>query len=138
MDRNFARGEITFMHQASPNRIKPFCKEYGKCGGCQIMHLDYPSQLKFKKKMVEETFKRIGKVDVEAEAIYGMDEPFYYRNKVQIPFGMKNRKVICGFYKQKTHDIIPLEECYIEPKLATEIVRFIKNLFVYDFLPTRT
>lgn len=127
-DRNFARGEITSMIKTSPNRIKPFCKEYGKCGGCQIMHLDYPSQLAFKKNMVEQTFKRIGHLDVICEQIYGMKEPFYYRNKVQIPFGMKNNKVICGFYKQKTHDIIPLDECFIEPKLATEIVRFIKNL----------
>ena len=128
MDRSFARGEIVQMLKSSPNRIKPICKEYGKCGGCQIMHLDYPSQLKFKKKMVEETFKRIGHIEVVAEDIYGMENPYYYRNKVQIPFGMQNRKVICGFYKQKTHDIIPLEECFIEPKLATEMARFVKNL----------
>lgn len=128
VEKNLARGEIVNLFQTSPNRIKPICKQYGRCGGCQIMHLNYPSQLTFKKKMVEETFKRIGHIEIEAEDIYGMAEPYYYRNKVQIPFGMKDKKVICGFYKQKTHDIIPLDECYIEPKLATEIVRFVKNI----------
>lgn len=128
VDKSFARGDIFQMIKSSPDRIRPICKTYGKCGGCQIMHLNYPKQLEFKKKMVEETIKRIGRVEVQVETILGMENPYKYRNKVQVPFGMNRGKVICGFYKQKTHDIIPLEECFIEPDLATDIARFVKNL----------
>src|SRR5690606_37687476 len=60
--------------------------------------------------------------------IVGMDEPYYYRNKVQIPFQMKNGKVICGFYKKGTHEVTPLDECFIQPIAATNIANFIKNL----------
>lgn len=128
IDKSFARGSIVQMIKVSADRIKPICGVYEKCGGCQLMHLSYPKQLEFKKKMVEETIKRIGHVQVEVENIYGMDYPYKYRNKVQVPFGMHRGKVTCGFYKQKTHDIIPLEECYIQPDLSTEMARFVKNV----------
>ena len=80
--------------------------------------------------MVVDTLTKIGGFNnLKIEQIVGNSVPaLYYRNKVQVPVGMKNNKTLCGFYKRETHDIIPLEECYIQTKDSTEIVKFTKNV----------
>lgn len=128
MQKTYGFGKIINIINQSENRIKPVCKIFGICGGCEIMHLVYKEQLAFKKKMTKETLRRLGNLDVEINEIIGMDEPYYYRNKVQIPFQTKNNKVICGFYKQGTHEVVPLDECFIQPTIATDVAIFIKNL----------
>ena len=65
--------------------------------------------------------------DIEVCDVVGMDEPYYYRNKVQVPFGKIKNQVVCGFYKKNSHEIIPFNECYIQPKCSTEIVKFIRD-----------
>ena len=129
VNSNFAQGKVLEIIKKSPNRVKPICKNYEVCGGCDVMHMDYNSELKFKEKMAVETLKRIGNLKVvPTEGILGMEDPYYYRNKVQIPFSSLKGKTICGFYKKKSHYIIPLDECFIQPVLATDIAKFVKNL----------
>lgn len=129
VNSNFAQGKVLEIIKKSPNRVKPICKNYEVCGGCDLMHMDYNSELKFKEKMAVETLKRIGNLKVvPTEGILGMEDPYYYRNKVQIPFSSLKGKTICGFYKKKSHYIIPLDECFIQPVLATDIAKFVKNL----------
>jgi 23S rRNA (uracil1939-C5)-methyltransferase len=93
------------------------------------MHLSYLSQLDYKVKMAEETFKRIGHLDLKVKKIIGMDDPYYFRNKVQVPFREVDGEIEAGFFKKNTHDIVPLEVCFIQPKLATEITKTVKVLF---------
>lgn len=112
----------------SPYRVKPKCPHFGVCGSCELMHLDYKQQLLFKKKIVESTIKKVGQVEnVNIEQIIGMDEPYNYRNKVQMPFAY-NKKAIFGYYKKKSHQVVPIEKCYLQPDEITEIIKFIKNL----------
>ena len=119
-----------FDENHSNYRVKPICPKYAECGGCNIMHMSYKGQLAFKEQMVKDTLKKIGGFDnLPFEPIVGNDTPaLYYRNKVQVPVGMKNNKTLCGFYKRETHDIIPLDECFIQTKDSTEIVKFAKNV----------
>ena len=129
VNSNFATGKVVEIIKKSPNRVRPICKNYEVCGGCDLMHMDYNSELKFKEKMAIETLKRIGNLkEVPSKGILGMEDPYYYRNKVQIPFSSLKGKTICGFYKKKSHFIISLDECFIQPALATDIAKFIKNL----------
>ena len=119
-----------FDENHSEYRTKPVCPKYSECGGCNIMHMNYKGQLAFKQQMVVDTLTKIGGFNnLKIEQIVGNSVPaLYYRNKVQVPVGMKNNKTLCGFYKRETHDIIPLEECYIQTKDSTEIVKFTKNV----------
>ena len=136
VNKSFALGEVVQIIEESKLRVRPRCKHFFKCGGCDLMHLDYKSQLDFKLSMANATFQRIGHLDFKIKNIIGMDknindneiQPYYYRNKVQIPFGMRGNKTVCGFYKKKTHDIIDLDECFIQPILSTEIGRLVKNI----------
>lgn len=127
-EKNFARAEIVDYIEKSKDRVEPICPAFKNCGGCDLMHLSYEKQLEFKKKMVYETIKRIGHVDKEVKEIIGMEEPYYYRNKVQIPFSNFKEKTICGFFQKKTHYITKLDKCFIQPQETTDIANFIKEL----------
>ncbi len=122
-------GELKSLAKASQDRVQPRCKICHACGGCCFQQLSYSAQLAFKTKKVEEQFRKVGHMDVKANACIGMDDPYYYRNKIQMPFG-KDRKgnVYCGFFKTNTHVIVPVNECFIEDKRAVHILDVIKKL----------
>lgn len=131
LKKTLGNGKIVklFKDKTSKYRTEPMCSIYESCGGCHLMHLTYDGQLAFKKSMVEQTMEKIGGFkDLKVKNVLPSPDQDKYRNKVQIPFGYKNNKTICGFYKNQSHDIIPLESCYIQSDEMTAIVKFIRNL----------
>lgn len=112
----------------SQDRVKPICDVFSSCGGCQLMHMNYDSQLKLKQNIVQECLKKIGNICVEVDDTIGMEEPYFYRNKIQMPIKCVKGKILSGFYKAQTHDIVPIDKCYIENKDADHILLTIKKL----------
>ena len=104
---------------------KKVCSVSKKCGGCQYQGMEYKEQLAKKQKYVNSLLKKYGKPN----PIIGMEDPYYYRNKVHAVFG-RDRKgnVICGTYEANSHKLIPVEECLIEDKKSQEIIRTIRDL----------
>ena len=129
-EKTFARAKLIDLFKSSPNRIKAICPAFGKCGGCDLLHLNYQAQLDFKKKMVLETIKRIGKISVDVDEIIPAETPFYYRNKIQVPVNATQGKLQIGYYERKSHKIVPLNECYIQSQTMTDIILYIKQLFI--------
>lgn len=122
-------GKVTKLNKKSPHRIQPRCGVCTACGGCQFQQLDYPAQLEYKTSKVKEAFKRVANLDVDVQPCIGMENPYNYRNKVQVPLGKDpHGKLISGFYRSGTHKIIPIDECHIEDKRASEIIRIFKSL----------
>ena len=122
-------GKVKKLYNLSKDRIQPRCKICTSCGGCQYQQLDYQAQLKYKTKRVKEALTRIAKVDTKVLPCIGMDDPYNYRNKIQVPFNKdKNGKVKFGFYKENSHIIMPIKECAIEDKRAAPILWDIKLL----------
>ncbi|NLY79526.1 MAG: 23S rRNA (uracil(1939)-C(5))-methyltransferase RlmD, partial [Lysinibacillus sp.] len=103
------------------------CIYFGKYGGCQLQHLSYEAQLKWKENMVRNVMKRIGKIDAPVRAIKGMEDPWNYRNKSQIPFGMSETGPIAGFYKSRTHQIVDMERCLIQVSEADKMMANLKK-----------
>ncbi|MGD9887077.1 MAG: 23S rRNA (uracil(1939)-C(5))-methyltransferase RlmD [Bacilli bacterium] len=129
LTKNYGFGKIIKLLEKSEKREIPKCSAFGKCGGCEIMHMSYPAQLAFKKQMSINTLKKIGHLtNLPLSGIMGMENPYYYRNKVQIPFQKKNNDVVCGFFQKNSHIIYPMKECFIQPTEATQIA-----LFICDF-----
>lgn len=123
-------GELRSLKQKSPNRIEPRCKIHHACGGCTFQCLSYEAQLAFKKKTVEEQFRKIAKMDVEALPTLGMKgDPYSYRDKIQVHFGKDDRgQIFSGFYKEGTHVLLPVKECFIEDKKARLILKKINDI----------
>ncbi len=107
----------------SKDRVKPFCKYFHQCGGCSIEHLKYEKQLEYKKNKVKNLLHKFANIDIEVCDTLGLNPPLYFRNKVQVPVANKNGKMIAGYYKEGSHDLIRIENCPIESKMANDIVQ---------------
>ena len=127
--KDFDIGKIAKITKFSPYRITPKCPCATSCGGCSFQNLLYEKELEYKKKNALNTINKIGGFSFKDAPIYGMEEPYYYRNKIQVPFGYdKQKRLVCGFYKFKTHDIVSITECAIESKEHVKILKTIKSL----------
>lgn len=127
--KNYAVGEIVEILEASPYRVERKCsKELKDCGGCQIQELEYKEQLNIKTNEVKQVISRIGKLDdVVIHPALGMEEPFRYRNKAQFPIQKVDGVPVIGFYKKKSHDIIPTDQCIIQHDVNDKIIKIIKT-----------
>ena len=101
------------------------CSVSKKCGSCQYQGVPYKEQLAAKQKRMK---KLLGKF-ANVKPIIGMDDPFYYRNKVHAVFSRKrNGEIVSGIYQEGTHRVIAVEECLIEDKKSQEIIRTIRDM----------
>lgn len=128
LNKNFGFGRLIEIKSESPFRKIPICEHYSECGGCNMMHMNYQMQLDFKKYRVAQTLKKLGRIETTVHDAVGMNNPYYYRNKAIIPFGVRKGKVIAGLYKPRSHDIVDIKRCHIFPKSFSEITRYFKNL----------
>ena len=127
--KNYAVGDIVEIIEKSPFRVDRICSDDLKdCGGCQIQELDYNKQLELKTNEVKQVISRIGKLEnVEIHETIGMQSPCRYRNKAQFPIQNINGSTAIGFYKKKSHDIIPTDECIIQHDVNDKIIKIIKT-----------
>ena len=133
--KNYAVGDIVEIIEKSPFRVDRLCSDSLKdCGGCQIQELDYKKQLEIKTNEVKQVISRIGKLEnVTIYDTIGMEEPFRYRNKAQFPIQKINGAPAIGFYKKKSHDIIPTNKCIIQHDINDKIIQIIKTCInAYD------
>lgn len=125
--KNHAFGKVLELKQASEYRIVPLCSVNGKCGGCQYGHIRYEYQLILKKKRVQDCFRTIGKMDVEVKDVIGMEEPYKYRNKVQVPLQYED-ELRMGFYRNHSNDIVSFDYCMVQSDLSNAIIQYLKEL----------
>lgn len=138
VNKSYALGEITNIVVPSNKRNESSCKYYSTCGGCMARHTSYENTLDIKKQNVINTLKKQD-VDVsKLQDVFGMGNPYYYRNKVQYPVRQINGKTIMGMFEMSTHTIVENEDCLIQDKTTHEVARrlfeFIieNNLVGYD------
>ncbi|MDX1807616.1 MAG: 23S rRNA (uracil(1939)-C(5))-methyltransferase RlmD [Paenisporosarcina sp.] len=112
----------------SEHRVAPPCHVFDECGGCQVQHLSYEGQLMWKQQLVKNAMERIAKLPhVTVHPVKGMDNPWRYRNKSQIPFGIQDGRVVTGFYQTRSHEIADTDVCIIQTEEADEILREMKK-----------
>jgi 23S rRNA (uracil1939-C5)-methyltransferase len=144
LKKQFGYGKLIKVIEPSPDRVEPPCAIYKQCGGCQLQHLSYEAQLKTKRKMVVDNLERIGKLKVHVDGVseaenvmdsgivvhptLGMDNPWRYRNKAQMPIGEHEGGLIGGFYAQGSHRIIDTDECLIQHSENDNVVLKVKNI----------
>ncbi len=101
------------------------CPVSRKCGGCQLMNMSYPEQLRFKQAKVNKLLGGFHRV----LPVKGMANPFHYRNKVQAAFGTtRGGEIISGVYQSSTHNIVKVDSCLLEDEKADEIIVTVRRL----------
>ena len=136
----FAYARLIELIEPGEDRVTPLCKNAARCGGCTMMQLSYEAQLRLKLKKVSNCLVRLGGLPAETLAevlkpVCGMERPFYYRNKMQLPIGAdKNGKVNVGFFAGRTHSIIDIDRCPIGHPVCDYIIRSVKQVLqaLYD------
>lgn len=131
--KSYAYGRIEKILTASPHRVAPYCTAAAVCGGCQIAHISYPEQLALKHQLVADALSRLGGFSlaeepdgsgVQVRPVLGMEQPLHYRNKMIFPIGRdKSGRTVGGFYRPRSHDIIPLTDCPIGDAYASGCLR---------------
>lgn len=137
LTKNYANAQIVEIIDESEHRVKPFCAMHKVCGGCQLQFIDYDYQLKLKKEIVEDAIRTIGGVKVEVKNPIPSPETRQYRHKIQYPISETkvSRRILAGYYKPKSHEIVNIKHCPIQPAICDDIIDFIRNTaFDYGIL----
>ncbi|MCG7215054.1 23S rRNA (uracil(1939)-C(5))-methyltransferase RlmD [Paenibacillus mucilaginosus] len=137
--KQYGYAKLLEVLEASPDRIDAPCPIYKQCGGCQLQHLSYEAQMRWKRQLVIDNLTRIGKLQVVGEReegiivhpTLGMSDPWRYRNKAQVPIGLAETEeggLVGGFYAQGSHRIIDMEACLIQHENNDAVVGAVKKI----------
>ncbi len=122
--KDFMIADTVSVEKTSSGRVKPKCKYYGCCGGCQLQHADYGTQLKLKASIVRDAMIRIGgfKPEIFDELKCEASPDFWnYRNKAAFPVQDINGKICVGFYRAGTHRLEFINQCPVNAKKINEM-----------------
>ena len=118
-----AYGKVIEVIKKSEFRKEIDCITFPRCGGCNLRHMDYDYTIEVKKTSVRNTLRKALGREIKIDEIIKMDNPLYYRNKLQYPVGMdKDGNIKLGVYAERSHNIIETKECKIQDKLSQNIV----------------
>ncbi len=129
--KNFARAKLLRVDNPSSSRVTPACTYFGKCGGCQYQHIDYPEQLRIKHKQIADLFERVGRIPSDKVApVIACPSPYGYRNRIMIrsQWNKPEQKLNIGFVRWDCGLVEDIEECKIsEPALNEQILEVRQN-----------
>ena len=111
----------------SPERLEPDCPLAGRCGGCQYRHMTYREELEAKRQRVQDALTRVGGASLELPPVLGAELPLRYRNKVQFPVARERQGLAVGYYRARSHDVLDVEDCLLQPEGVTALRRAFKN-----------
>ena len=136
--KSYAFGILEKIIEPSPDRIENSCEVYKKCGGCLFRHISYEAECRTKNKLVRDAFERIGGLSPEFESFLSAETTEHYRNKAQYPLANENGRAVCGFYAPRSHRLVPVTDCALQPEVFSKILEAVlayineKKLPVYD------
>ncbi|MDR1835880.1 MAG: TRAM domain-containing protein, partial [Fusobacteriaceae bacterium] len=135
--KNYARGLITQILTPGPERVPDTGKiSFEDWQGCNFAMLRYDAQLKYKKEIVAEVLRKIGKMEeIPVEEVAPSPEIYHYRNKIIEPFSRRKGEIITGFYARHSHEVFEVRENMLNSRLGNKIIRELKRLLNENRLP---
>ena len=117
-----AFGKVLEIIKKSEYRTESDCNTYKRCGGCNLRHIKYEQTLKMKQNAVQNLVNKTLKTKIQVQETLGMENPYFYRNKAQYPVGIdKNGNSVMGVFANRTHEIIPIQKCFIQNEKSERI-----------------
>ena len=122
--KNFARAAIDRILEPSPSRREPPCQYFGDCGGCQLQHITYETQLESKVGFVRDALERIGRIDWPHEISIRHAAEFGYRGRAQVKIDRRAGRV--GFNRASSNAVCDVSGC---PILVPELDEALRSLW---------
>ena len=128
-NKSFAYAKIEEIVEPSWHRVKAFCPMQKVCGACQIQYIDYEYQLELKREIVRETIAKIGGLDIDIPLPVASPQIKNFRHKIQYPVTQtkNSKRIIAGYYKPTSHELVNIKYCPIQPQICDEIIEYIKE-----------
>ena len=127
--KKFAEGQIIEILAPSPERVRPKCEYFARCGGCAYQHIDYARQLELKHRQVEQTLRRVGRfADVPMRPIIPSPEQYEYRNRIRVHVHMGQ----AGFFAHRSHELVPIKRCEIAQPAVNDALHDLRRTSVRD------
>ncbi len=127
--KKFAEAELVSVDAPAPERVEPRCPYFGRCGGCAYQHLAYERQLELKAHQVEQTLRRVGRLEhVPMRPIIPSPQPYDYRNRIRVH--VEGGAV--GFYAHGSHSLVEIAECPISQPGVNAELRELRRRGVQD------
>lgn len=111
----------------SPNRVAPPCPVYHMCGGCQLQHIQYDTQLRLKREILVETLARLGKVQVAVEPVIPACDPYGYRSLVRFVVFRGKAGFALGFHQAGSQAAVEASGCLLVPQAMREVLAVIQE-----------
>ncbi len=127
LKKNYGFGRCLKLTRVSEHRVEPTCSIYKHCGGCQLQHMNRIEQRNFKYQKVVDCFKSIAHIEPKIHDVLDMEQPYRYRNKVQVPVQIENNEVKMGFYRNHTNEIVEFDDCLVQTETSNKIVQAMKR-----------
>jgi len=129
VNKKIGFGKVEEFLRTSDQRNENLDMAYLRTGIADLGHLSYPAQLDFKRKQVKDSLYKIaGLSDVEVPPTLGMKQPLGYRNKAQVPVRRVNGQLETGFFRKNSHDLLPIEDFYIQDPVIDQVILFTRDL----------
>ena len=129
VNKKIGFGKVEEFLRTSDQRNENLDMAYLRTGIADLGHLSYPAQLDFKRKQVKDSLYKIaGLSDVEVPPTLGMEQPLGYRNKAQVPVRRVNGQLETGFFRKNSHDLLPIEDFYIQDPIIDQVILFTRDL----------
>lgn len=129
VNKKIGFGKVEEFLRTSDQRNENLDMAYLRTGIADLGHLSYPSQLAFKRKQVKDSLYKIaGLSNVEVSPTLGMEQPLGYRNKAQVPVRRVNGQLETGFFRKNSHDLMPIEDFYIQDPVIDQVVLAVRDL----------
>lgn len=125
-NKSYWSAEVVEIINKSPHRVSPFCPMHNVCGACELQFIDYSYQLELKKEIVKDCLREF---DIEIQDVVPSPQIQNYRHKIQYPIRQTqvSKRILAGYFKPKTHDIVNIKYCPIQPKICDDIIDFIRT-----------
>lgn len=121
--KKYSEGKAIRFIKKSPNRIENPCPYFNDCGGCDLLNIGYNDQLIFKQNKIKNIISKYLDSSIKINNIVECDNNFFYRNKTTFHV---NENI--GFYKNKTYNIVPVDNCLISSKIINKSISYLKQL----------
>ena len=129
LKKNFGYGRLIKILKESPHRVEVRDDIGRQIGTMTYQHMAYSEQLRMKQKFVKDSFERIGKFEnIEVESVIGMENPWEYRNKAQIPVREIHGQLETGFFRKGSNDLVPVENFHIQQKEIDEAIIVVRDI----------
>lgn len=133
----YAEARLLRLERPSTERVAPPCQHFGPCGGCDLQHLDYPAQVRWKEQLLKETLEHLGGFKtLPPVAVVPMTDPWHYRNKMEFTFGEADGRLILGLHQRGSFQrIVKLTHCWIAPPVASQVLQAVEDAANASGLP---